>query len=348
MAPFGMMFSGLGGGSCNTSFPVNAYAAITRNATMQMMFSNIFGMGFGGYGMMPGVATAPYAQQATTTAGGSSSAPTVTKEQVNDAEKAYFDLDTLCNKTIAYKDDTTTKREDLKKAADDKATNTSNVQKAAFELEKQHTKILEDINALQAKIDDPANKNDLNNLRVQMQALQKQEHTKKLEIEAKEKELQQAKDEELKSLMDLEAYDAGKEKSQEQYNKMRADRQAAYENYVKLHKAYKEQLAQKDSENAVRQDRAQDKEHTGSWWKRSKLNPKNWTNLNFKGEKDNSANVAKCLRKLQNKGRADAIEYGLKKGLITKDANGVLHTTHSELKGLCGLHNGRDKIVDQY
>ena len=353
MTLLGMMFGGFSGmgGCCNNGFPMDAYASITRNAARQMMFSNIFGMGFGGMGMIPGVATAPYAQQTTTPHNGANSAPTITKEQVDGAKQDWETITKTCNKAYDYIYKRTNKtEEEVLKATADATKNLNDARLNKGNLEIEYNKALEALKTEQDKLNgetDPTKIEKINRV-IQEQDLQGKVKEAERKLEEANKKIAEEERKYTEAKIEEDAFTLSKEENAKELEALQEKANTAYKKYADLLHAYNQQLAKEASENAARDERAHDKTKTGSWWGRSKLNPKNWTNLNFKGEKDNSANVAKCLRKLQNKGRADAIEYGIKKGLIKKDSNGVLHTTHSELKGLCGLHNGRDKIVDQY
>ena len=164
----------------------------------------------------------------------------------------------------------------------------------------------------------------------QIQQLQRDVKIAEEQKNEKQKEVERAK-------VEIDAFDLAQAGQEAKYEEVKAQKEAAYKEFQQLSTQRANQLAEARRAQEAQENIAEDKEASGSWWGRSKLNPKNWTNLNFKGETDGSANVAKCLRILHNKGRAEAIKYATEQGLIKPTGDGNYSTDHNELKDLIAL-----------
>ena len=328
-----MMFGGCYNnyGCCdNTS---NIYSRLAFNAMMQAKFS-VGGLWGGVPGFGGGFSPVLYAGHV---GGGEPKAPVVTKEQVQAAHKEFEEALALLNKVTAYKDDKMTKQTDLEAAKTKAQTNLAKNQADIIKLNNELTPLLEQLTAKQQQVDNNRDKKaDLNNVHNEIQALQDKIRAKKAEIEAEEaktEEFQKAYDE---ADLNLAAYICAKKADAEKMEQLTAAKDAAFENYTRLNNEYSAALAQEAAANAKRQDRAHDKESSGRWWDRTLINPNNWRNK-YKGNHD--AHIAKCLRTLKNKGRAEALKYAQEKGLITINGN-TATTMHDELKKLCDLYTG--------
>jgi len=330
-----MMF----GGCCNSygcgGDISGIYSRLAFNAMMQANFS-VGGLWGGVPGFGGGYSPMLYAGKV----GGGEAAPTVTKDQVQAAYKEFNESLDLLKKVEQYKNDTTTKQTDLETAKTTAQTNLAQNQADIIKLNNELTPLLEQLNAKQQQVDNNRDKKaDLNTVHNEIQALQDQIRVKKAEIEreeAKTEVLQKAYD---TADLNLAAYLCAKKADAAKMEQLTAAKDAAFDNYTKLNNEYNAVLAEQAAANAKRQDRAHDKETSGRWWDRTWANPKNWTNLNFKGHKDASASIAKCLRKLNTAGRDAALKYAQQKGLITINGN-TATTKHKELKELCNLYTG--------
>lgn len=297
---------------CGNNLPA-VYDDILRNAAMQvgmqnMMggIGNVFGGGGYGYGVQPYAQVAP-AQQAQDTT------PKITKEQVDLAYDNYNNLVQLCLKAEAYKNNSEAKLETLEA---NKATAEKGVLAKDQELASLNGQLL------QAKAN-KAPQNQIDALEAKIKQIEKER------VEA-QKEVERAK-------VEIDAFQLAQEGNEEKLKQVIAQKDEAYKQFQAISQQYTQQQAEERAVQEAAENRQEDKEAAGSWWGRSKCNPKNWTNMNFKGEADSSANIAKCLRILNGKGRAEAIEYALKHNLITKTGDNQYETTHKELQELVEL-----------
>lgn len=330
MSLLSMMFGG-----CCSGYGVQlpaVYGQICRNAMFQTAFSSfgIFGGGFDyGFGT-------PYVGQ---THSGEQEAPAVTKEQVENARKNFENQCALLEKIQKYKNNNSeAEKTKLETSRTNAYSALTENQAKIVALTNELTPLAERLIVLQNNVDKTRkDKNDLNPLHQEIQALQAEIRAKKDEIEAEEAktaELQKAYDD---ADLELKAYECAQEADEAKIKQLEALKEEAYTEFLNLNNQYTLALFDDGAENSKRQDRAHDKEKSGRWWDRAWVNPQNWTNLNFKGQKDLSADVAKCLRKLNNKGRDVALKFAQEKGLITINGN-VATTTHPELKDLCDLY----------
>ncbi len=307
MNPLMFLMGGFGSNQCG-SFNLNR---IWGQAAMNTMMSQ---GSFGNFGIFGGgfnYATQPYVPQQQ--AQQAPAAPQVTQEQVNAAYDNYNNLVALCTKTEQYKNDSQTKRENLV-ATKEAAELTLN------SYESVHAQKLKEL--LDAQNNNaPA---------AQIQQLQRDVKIAEEQKNEKQKEVERAK-------VEIDAFDLAQAGQEAKYEEVKAQKEAAYKEFQQLSTQRANQLAEARRAQEAQENIAEDKEASGSWWGRSKLNPKNWTNLNFKGETDGSANVAKCLRILHNKGRAEAIKYATEQGLIKPTGDGNYSTEHNELKDLIAL-----------
>ncbi len=285
------------------------------------------GLPFGGIGTVGGLSTAtpPYkaAQNSKTNEEAFTSAEL--KVQMEEAEADFNKLNSLCQKVNEYKNDTETKRADLE-------TNVANAYKSI----------------------QTANEN-LKNTQEQLAVLNKQQPLDKAAIQdlqakvkAYETEKKQAEEALDKARTELDAFTMAQEENEEEYNKLLEKREAAYSKYKELSDAYLNALTKENNAQNVINDRADDKDQSGKWWNRTVLNPENWFNkkVGLWGDDKSTpdANIAKCLRLLNKKGRSEALAYAQEQGLITV-SNGQAKTEYSELQGLVNLYNGRDPVA---
>lgn len=307
MNPLMFLMGGFGSNQCG-SFNLNR---IWGQAAMNTMMSQ---GSFGNFGIFGGgfnYATQPYVPQQQ--AQQAPAAPQVTQEQVNAAYDNYNNLVALCTKTEQYKNDSQTQRDTL-------VNNKATAEKAVLACDSKIAKLSGELIQLQ------------NN------------KASATEIQAKQAEIKQAQQEKAeaqknveRAKVEIDAFDLAQAGQEAKYEEVKAQKEAAYKEFQQLSTQRANQLAEARRAQEAQENIAEDKEASGSWWGRSKLNPKNWTNLNFKGETDGSANVAKCLRILHNKGRAEAIKYATEQGLIKPTGDGNYSTEHNELKDLIAL-----------
>ncbi len=240
------------------------------------------------------------------------------KVQQDAAEKEYNTLSQLCTKVEEYKNDK-------------EATETS---LSATVVAKRKALIQEQEELDRWNKDPDTNKEAI--------------RTSQSKVKNAEKELQNAE-------IAYDAFILAQKEKEAEYQKVLAQREAAYAKYNQLSTAYLNALNKENMAQNVVNDRADDKKVTGKWWNRTALNPTNWFNKKgtFWGETTNNANIAKCLRILQKSGRSEALLYAYKHGLIkfevdpntNKRVAKLVNVNDTELQGLVDLYNGKDKVA---
>ena len=307
MNPLMFLMGGMGSGNCGSLNLNRIWASAAMQAGMANMVGGIFDGGYGNYATQPYVQQAPVQQHV-------EQKPQITKEQVDLAYNNYNNLVQLCAKAEGYKNNADAKIESLQanKDAADKG-----VLKVDQELATLNGKLIE-LRAGQA----PAE---------QIKEVEEQ-------IKAKEKERVEAQKEVERAKVEIDAFALAQKGKEEELAKIVAQKDKAYQEFQAISQQYTQQVAEARQAQEAIENRQEDKAAAGSKWGRSVLNPQNWTNLNFKGEQDDSANIAKCLRKLAGKGgREEALKYALEHNLVTKDKDGNYQTEHPELKEMINL-----------